>query len=118
MKKVQSAKDIINLNQFIERYKNKKNYISEEFQDYGYRIAVKLDDLEHKALYIRLAKQTDRSILDETLEFTLDYPLKHGKRAKIFMWKLTQVLRAKNKKFQFLPVKKKVGKLKPQLNLL
>jgi len=36
--------------------KENKGYISQEFQDYGYRLALDLDDLEHKSLYIKMAK--------------------------------------------------------------
>ncbi len=32
---------------------DKKKYISQEWQDYAYRLAVFLDDLAHKSLYMR-----------------------------------------------------------------
>lgn len=67
--------------------KDSSGYISQEFQDYGYRLALKLDDLQHKALYIKLAKEEDRRLIEEALNFTLDYPEARSK-AKIFMWKL------------------------------
>lgn len=66
------------------------HYISQEFQDYGYRLAVELDDLRHKALYIKLAKEEDRRILDRAKQFTLDYP-KAGSKGKIFMWALAKL---------------------------
>lgn len=61
------------------------HYISQEFQDYGYRLVVDLEDLKHKALYIRLAKNEDRQLLERAKQFTMDYP-KAGSKGKIFMW--------------------------------
>ena len=71
---------------------NAAKYVKHEFQDYGYRLAVKLDDLEHKSLYIRLAKNEKRPLLDQALSYTLDYP-KARNKAKIFMWKLSDLKR-------------------------
>ena len=36
------------------KLEDKGGYITQEFQDYGYRLAIELDDLEHKALYIKI----------------------------------------------------------------
>ena len=66
-------------------------YITKEFQDYGYRLAVQLNDLKHKSLYIKLAKEEKRHILEEALRFTADYPAVRSK-AKIFMWKVLRML--------------------------
>lgn len=62
-------------------------YITQEFQDYAYRLAVDLDDLAHKSLYMRLAKSTPRGLLDAARGFALDAPNARSK-ARIFMWKL------------------------------
>jgi len=68
----------------------KDKYISREFQDYGYRLAEELNDLEHKALYIKLAKETSRFLLEKTRNFVKDaYQVKNP--AKLFMWKLQQL---------------------------
>ena len=42
---------------------DKGGYITREFQDYGYRLAVELDDLKHKALYICMAKKRRQSFI-------------------------------------------------------
>ena len=42
-------------------------YVSREFQSYGYWLAKALDDLKHKSLYIKLAKNIHRSILENAL---------------------------------------------------
>lgn len=63
-------------------------YISREFQDYGYRLAEELNDLEHKALYIKLAKTLPRPILEQTRNFVKDASNVRN-RARLFMWKLS-----------------------------
>lgn len=75
---------------------DKDKYISREFQDYGYRLAEELNDLKHKALYIKLAKELPRAMLEEARNFVKD--AKNVKNpARLFMWKLTE-LRKKKKK--------------------
>lgn len=76
---------------------DRSKYVSKEFQDYGYRLAVKLNDLKHKSLYIKLAKEEKRAFLDNALSFTLDYPNARDK-AKIFMWKLKELKEEYKKK--------------------
>ena len=65
-------------------------YISQEFQDYGYRLAVELDDLENKSLYIKLAKEVDRKFLESARTFVKDAQNVRS-RGKLFMWKLKQL---------------------------
>lgn len=76
--------------------KEGKGYIRHEFQDFGYRLAVELNDLKHKALYIKMAKEENRRLLKDALQFALDYP-KARSRGKIFMWKLEQLKDEENK---------------------
>ncbi len=71
-----------------------KGYISQEFQDYGYRLAVELEDLAHKSLYIRLAKTSPRALLEQARSFVSD--AKADSKAKLFMWKLKQLRLAKS----------------------
>ena len=85
-----SLKDLFMQNDIVAERMNAAKYVTHEFQDYGYRLAVKLDDLEHKSLYIRLAKKEKRPLLDQALSYTLDYP-KARNKAKIFMWKLSDL---------------------------
>lgn len=67
-----------------------KGYISQEFQDFGYRLAVELNDLKHKSLYIKLAKEVDRSILERARTFVIDADNAKSK-ARLFMWKVKQL---------------------------
>lgn len=64
----------------------KNGYVSREFQDYGYRLAVELDDLRHKSLYIKLAKELPRGILEKARSFVSDANARS--KAKLFMWKV------------------------------
>ena len=69
---------------------DKKKYISQEWQDYAYRLAIALDDLKHKSLYMRLAKNTPRAQLEETKNWVKDaYNVKN--KARLFMWKLKEI---------------------------
>ena len=73
---------------------DKKKYISQEFQDYGYRLAEELNDLKHKALYIKLAKEMPRPILEKARNFVKDaHKVKNPGR--LFMWKLSQLKKEK-----------------------
>ncbi|MBM3209562.1 hypothetical protein FJZ40_04735 [Candidatus Shapirobacteria bacterium] len=69
----------------------KQKYITREFQDYGYRLAQILNDLEHKALYIKLAKEVPRPTLEKALAFVKDS--RPRSKAKLFMWKLGELRR-------------------------
>lgn len=64
-------------------------YVSREYQDYGYRLAMELDDPSHKSLYIKMAKTVDRKILETARTFVLD--ANAFSRAKLFMWKVKQL---------------------------
>lgn len=75
---------------------DKGGYITQEFQDFGYRMAVQLNDLPHKSLYMRLAKQEDRMMLEQALSYVSD--AKANSKAKLFMWKLKELRAAKKKK--------------------
>ena len=73
-------------------------YISYEFQQYGYELADELGDLKNKSLYIKLAKETSRGLLETAKNFVKDaYQVKS--RPRLFMWKLAQLKKeAKAKK--------------------
>lgn len=76
----------------LEQTKNLKRpkNLSKEFQFYGVYLAEELGDTKHYSLYIKLAKELDRKILDEALNFTKGYYSARSK-ARVFMWKLTQL---------------------------
>lgn len=72
------------------KFKDRPKNISREFQMYGVYLAETLRDTKRYSLYIKLAKSTDRRILEEALNFTKEYYSANSK-AKIFMWKLKQL---------------------------
>ena len=65
----------------------KHTNVTQEFQTYGYQLAETLEDLAHKSLYIKLAKEVPREILEKAKSYTMDYPEARSK-AKIFILKL------------------------------
>jgi hypothetical protein len=77
----------------LDKYKIEEDkYISREFQQYGYDLAEELDDLAHKALYIKLAKSTPRGLLESARSFVKDAQNARSK-GKLFMWKLAELKR-------------------------
>lgn len=77
----------------LKRFKSDEDkYISYEFQKYGYELAKELGDLKNTSLYIKLAKETPRGLLEAAKNFVKDaYNVKS--RTRLFMWKLTQLRR-------------------------
>ncbi len=101
-KKKKADKGFESMQSLFKRYEPKKEdkkYITQEFQDYGYRLAVKLNDLEHKGLYIKMAKEENRQLLERALSFVSDAKAKN--KGALFMWKLNELKKeSKEKKKQ------------------
>jgi hypothetical protein len=72
------------------KFKNRPKNISKEFQIYGVFLAETLDDAKHYSLYIKMAKELPRSILEEALNYTKGY-YNAKNRAKVFMWRLSKL---------------------------
>lgn len=68
---------------------DKGGHITQEFQDFGYRVAIELNDLKHKSLYIKMAKEIDRIILEKALSFVSDAQARS--KARLFMWKVKEL---------------------------
>jgi len=96
-KKFQSAKNILMSSEFLDRREKSEKYITREFQDFGYRLAVHLNDMSHKSLYIKMAKNVDRNLLLHALSFARDYP-KAKNKGRIFMWKLAELQKSQDQK--------------------
>lgn len=77
--------------EITEKFIKRRKHITTEHQDYGYRLAVKLGDMGHKALYMKLAKEKPRVLLEQAFSFAVDYPNATPNRGKLFMWKLKQL---------------------------
>lgn len=67
---------------------------SYEFQAYGNQLADELNDPKHRALYIKLAKEEDRNLLEKAREQVLSSP-RATTKGKLFMWKLSQLKKEK-----------------------
>lgn len=86
-----SLKDLVkNSDDFKKDFKNRHKYVSKEFQDYGYRTALKLGELKRVSLYIKLAKEKPRAWMDQAFSFAIDYPNAKN-RGRLFMWKLKEL---------------------------
>ncbi|MBL7036704.1 hypothetical protein ISR94_02565 [Candidatus Microgenomates bacterium] len=73
-------------------------YVSREFQKYAYELAKELGDLSHTSLYMKLAKNTPRGLMESARSFVADATNARSK-GRLFMWKLQQLKKeAKTKK--------------------
>ncbi|MDO8618874.1 MAG: hypothetical protein Q7R49_02890 [Candidatus Daviesbacteria bacterium] len=75
------------------KFKDRPKNLSQEFQVYGVYLAESLQDTKHYSLYMRLAKNYDRGLLEEALNFTKAYYSAKNK-ARVFMWRLQQLKNA------------------------
>lgn len=74
---------------------NRDKTVSREFQKYGYDMAQKLGDSSNVGLFIRLAKTTDRQILDDAWRFVADAQARN--KIALFMWKIKQLKEERKK---------------------
>lgn len=97
-KKGKKPKGFESVGKLFDKYQieEKPGYISKEFQDFGYRLAIELDDMAHKSLYMRMAKKENRAILERALSFVSDSNAKS--KARLFMWKVKQLKEEKKEK--------------------
>lgn len=80
-----------------EKYnKNRPKNLSQEFQIYGVYLCESLGD-DNYPLYMRLAKRTDRALLEEALSFVKGYAAAKSK-PKVFLWKLKLLKEEKKEK--------------------
>ena len=68
-----------------------------EHQAYGNRLAEEFGDLKHRALYIKLAKNEDRSLLEQAREHVLKSE-RATTKGRLFMWKLSQLRKERQDK--------------------
>lgn len=85
---------------FLE--KAKKSNITKPYQFFGIWIAQNLDDYKNIPLYIKLAKEQDKVLLESAISYIKDYPNAKSK-SRLFLWYLKGKIKIKDKK----PVKKK-----------
>lgn len=76
----------------LKKYKldDTDKYLSREFQKYAFDLAQELGDMPHKSLYMKLAKDTPRILLEKARSFVKDAENARSK-GRLFMWKLKQL---------------------------
>ena len=71
---------------------NRQKYVKNEYQAYGLDLAKELGDWKNRALYIRMAKNMDRSVLEKARYYVKDHTAGTIKTPqKLFMWKIGQI---------------------------
>ena len=83
---MKSISKILEQTKGLKRPKN----LTYEFQHYGVFLADSLGDPKHYSLYIKLAKELPRNMLEEALNFAKGY-LAAKSKARVFMWRLKQL---------------------------
>ncbi len=77
---------------FKQTMLGRQKYVKKEFQAYGLELAKELRDWKNRSLYIRLAKTTNRQVLETARAFVKDQtPGTIKTPYKLFMWKLKQL---------------------------
>lgn len=78
----------------IQQYQVKNNgkYISQEFQDFAYRLAMDLSNPEDRktiSMCMRLVKSKPRGLLERARSFVMDANAKN--KVALFLWKLKEL---------------------------
>jgi len=82
----------LQLEKFKETLEKRQKYVKMEYQAYGLELAKELGDWKNRSIYIRLAKNTDRKIIEQARYFVKDQNLGTIKTPyRLFMWKLKQL---------------------------
>ena len=85
------------ISDFLPEMSDEDKYISREFQKYGYELAKELGDVKRASLYIKLAKDNNRGLMESARAFVKDANNVRS-RPKLFMWRLKQLKEAKKMK--------------------
>lgn len=89
---MKNIKDIIYSKSVKRDYRN-----TYEYQAYGNRLAEELGDMKHRSLYIKLAKETERELLEQAREYVLGSENATTK-GRLFMWKLGELKKERKEK--------------------
>ncbi len=85
-----TAKTILTTHNFLNKSKeDKKRHPKNEFQAYAYRLAHDLNDLTHLQIYMKLAKNVERSLMERAYSFVIDS--KSNEKGRLFLWKLKKL---------------------------
>jgi len=64
-------------------------YLKYDWQLYAYKLANGLDDTKRMSMYMKLAKNTKREILEQAWDFVKES--KPRSKSRLFLWKLSQL---------------------------
>jgi hypothetical protein len=67
----------------------KDKYISRDFQSYGIYLAEQFNDYKNRGMWIKLAKNNHRSVLEKAYSFVIDSNADN--KIALFLWKLKQI---------------------------
>lgn len=89
---INKSKHLTSVGDILNKYKldDTDKYVSREFQKYAYDLAEELGDMAHKSLYMKLAKDTPRGLMESARSFVKDAQNARSK-GRLFMWKLQQL---------------------------
>ena len=86
----------LQLEKFKETLAKRQKYVHMEYQAYGLELAKELGDWKNRSIYIRLAKNTDRQIIEQARYFVKDQnPGAIKTPYKLFMWKLKELKKSR-----------------------
>lgn len=96
---INKAKQLTSVGDILNKYKldDTDKYVSREFQKYAYDLAEELGDMAHKSLYMKLAKETPRGLMESARSFVKDATNARSK-GRLFMWKLGELKKLANAK--------------------
>lgn len=84
-----SSKDILSTNIFLNSSGASSKKARNEFQAYAYRLASDLNDLENLKIYMRLAKNVERNLMEEAYSYVIDSQTQQ--KGRLFLWKLKEI---------------------------
>ena len=88
MAKVLTAKELLSKYNVLDSSKRDK-HAHYEFQAFAYKIAHDLNDLENLKIYMRMAKNVERSLMERAYSYALDAQTEF--KGRKFMWKLKEL---------------------------
>lgn len=69
--------------------KDAGKYVKYEWQLYGYRLAKWLGDMDRISMYMKLAKNEERKVLQEAWDFVKESNARS--KPRLFLWKLSML---------------------------
>jgi hypothetical protein len=90
----------------------KQNHAHHEFQAFAYRLAHDLRDMENLKIYMRLARNVERSLMERAYSYALD--ANTDNKGKVFFWKVKElrkeyrdIINMKNFEYEYVSVEMK-----------